>query len=192
MYIFKAIYGPIDNNEAKVRILGKKFTINNRDKCYIIYNNKKYELKEYFEDIENNYNHKDLFKLKLIFIHKIIDMSNLFNGCDSLISLSEISKIITKKSTLNISREISFAFIANDKIKLNIDNHKTSKELFKDYKQFVLYSNIISKKDKSIELYITNMTNMFYECHSLIFLSNKFELNTSKVIDMSGMFYGCN
>ena len=60
------IMKPIENNKERVRIFGKKFVKNNQDKCKIEYKDKIYELKEYFEDIDNNYNHKDeiLFKYK--------------------------------------------------------------------------------------------------------------------------------
>ena len=51
------IYKP--NKEGKVRIFGENFVNNNKDKCKIIYNNKEYELKEYFNDIDKEYNNKD-------------------------------------------------------------------------------------------------------------------------------------
>ena len=87
-YYFIVYYKPDENNIKKVRILNKEvFIKNNKNKCKIIYNNKIYELKEYFEDIDINYNHKDLIKIKLIFIHNIIDMSFMFCNCSSLISL---------------------------------------------------------------------------------------------------------
>ena len=82
-----AYYLPNKNNE-KVKILDEYFIRKNRNKCKIIYKNKIYEIKEYFEDIYINYNHKDKIKLKLIFIHNIIGMSNIFYNCISLKSLS--------------------------------------------------------------------------------------------------------
>ena len=88
-YYLIAEYKPKNDNEEKVKILDKSFIKNNRNKCKIIYKNKKYELKEYFEDIEKNYNHKDKIKFKLMFIHNIIDLSYMFYNCNSLISLSD-------------------------------------------------------------------------------------------------------
>ena len=54
----------IKNN--KLRIFGKTFVNKNKNKgkCEIIYKNKQFELKEYLEDIDKNYN-KNLIKLKL-------------------------------------------------------------------------------------------------------------------------------
>ncbi len=66
-YYFKAKYEPDENNKNKVKILDKKFIKRNKNKCKIIYKNKIYELKEYFDDIDLNYNHKDLLNLNYYF-----------------------------------------------------------------------------------------------------------------------------
>ena len=79
-------YQPNENNNEKVKILDKVFIEKNKNKSKILYKNKLYELKEYFEDIDRNYNHKDSIKFKLIFVHNIIDLSYAFYNCDSLIS----------------------------------------------------------------------------------------------------------
>ena len=54
--IFKCVYC---QNNNKVRIFGEKFVNKNKYKCKIIYKNQEYELKEYFEDIDNNYKNKE-------------------------------------------------------------------------------------------------------------------------------------
>ena len=46
-------------NEDILRIFSKYFVKYNKNKCKIIYKNKKYELKKYFQEIDNNYNRKD-------------------------------------------------------------------------------------------------------------------------------------
>ena len=78
---------PIENNEERVRIFGENFVKNNRDKCKIEYKDKIYELKEYFEDIDKNYNHKDEIGFFLIGINNIKDISYLFSDCDNLSSI---------------------------------------------------------------------------------------------------------
>ena len=50
------IYKPDEDNKEKVRIFGECFVNNNIQKCRIIYNNEEYVLKEYFNDIDYNYN----------------------------------------------------------------------------------------------------------------------------------------
>ena len=65
--------------EDIIRIFGKYFVEQNRNKCKIIYNNKKYKLKEYFGEIDNNYNPKiKEIKIKLIGIYNIINMKKMF------------------------------------------------------------------------------------------------------------------
>ena len=81
------------NNEGKVKIFGETFVKNNKENCKIIYNNKKYEIKEYINDIDKN---KDEIKIKLKGINKITNMSYMFSGCNALTSLPDISKWDTK------------------------------------------------------------------------------------------------
>ena len=87
-------------NLERLKIFGKKFVENNKDKCKIIYNDKEKELKEYYEE----FNNMNVIKFKLKFIKKIIDMSYMFEMCDNLISIKikgdtngiNIELIITK------------------------------------------------------------------------------------------------
>ena len=57
------IYKP--KNKGKIKIFGSQFVYYNKDKCKIIYNNKEYELTEYFDNIDNE------LKIKLKGITKI-------------------------------------------------------------------------------------------------------------------------
>ena len=102
IYYIKSNYKPPENNNEKVNILNRQFVESNKKNCKILYKNKIYELKEYFEDIDINYNHKDLIKLKLIFIHNIIDMSFMLYYYNSLISLSINGKTNINASNLQI------------------------------------------------------------------------------------------
>ena len=78
-YIYiEIIYKPNEKNEDKVRIFRENFINNNKQKCSIIYNEKEYQLKEYFEEIDDNYNHKDQIILKLKIISQIMDISYMF------------------------------------------------------------------------------------------------------------------
>ena len=78
---------PIENNEERVRIFGENFVKNNRDKCKIKFKNGIYDLKEYFEDIDEKYNHKDEIRFFLIGINNINDISYLFSDCNKLSSI---------------------------------------------------------------------------------------------------------
>ena len=114
--VFEMIYKPNENKDEKkeklrgykeynffhfidekeysgdvIRILDKYFIKNNKNKGKLIYNNKKYELKEYFEEIDNNYRNKDIIKIKLYGINNIFDMNRMFYGCYHLSLFSEIN-----------------------------------------------------------------------------------------------------
>jgi len=77
------------NKNKKIKIFGEEFEKNNKDKCKIIYDNKEYELKEEFE-IKNKNESKLNITLKNI--NNITNMSCMFFGCSSLLSLPDISK----------------------------------------------------------------------------------------------------
>ena len=155
-------YVPKKENKEKVRIFGNRFISKNMNKCKIIYYNKEFELKEYFNDIYPNYDNKTPFKFKLKGINNITDISHIFNGCYSLYYLPDISNW----NTSNIY-DMSFMFSS-------------------------CYSLIslpdLSKWNTSN---VTSMRQMFYGCNLLKSLPDISKLNTSNVNDMSSMFEGC-
>ena len=85
-------YIPVMNNNMnnRIRIFGKTFVDNNKDKCKIIFSpnsNEKeweweYELKEFWDDIVHNYKYPAPFKFKLKGINNITDATGMFSGCD--------------------------------------------------------------------------------------------------------------
>ena len=87
----KLIY-KLEEEEEEIKILGKQFIEKNKNKCYIIYKNKKYELNEYFKVEEMNKN----LEIKIKGINRITDISYMFYECSSLISIDDISNWNTK------------------------------------------------------------------------------------------------
>ena len=67
----KITYKPKETNGEEVRIFSEAFVANNENKCKIIYQDNEYDLNENFDDIDNNYNSKDLFSIKLRGINNI-------------------------------------------------------------------------------------------------------------------------
>ena len=203
-----------------MKILDENFIKKNKDKAKILYKNKIYELKEYFEDIDENYNHKDLIKLKIIFIHNIIDMSYMFYKCYTLITLSDKDKISNMKK-IYITKSYK-SLISIDDYQMNnkldgIDKESISLSDKSETNQSYLNNNSNSNEISSISeaseqkstnlfsykenfqfsfplsfIRITNMNSMFYGCKSLISLPDISKWNTSNVNDMSRMFYLCN
>ena len=52
-------------NQNKTKIFDNKFIYKNKDKCKIIYKNKVYELKEYFENIDDDISSSSKYLYKL-------------------------------------------------------------------------------------------------------------------------------
>ena len=77
----------IKNGDKNVKIFGNTFVKNNKDKCRIIFNEKEYDLKEYF-DITNYKNEKNILEIELKINNNLEDMSYMFDGCSSLLYLS--------------------------------------------------------------------------------------------------------
>ena len=132
--------------EDAIRILGKKFVKQNKNKCKIIYNNKKYELKEYLDEIDDNYNHniKEI-KLKIIGINNIIDFSKMFRGCFHLLSVSE-SKIENIEECIFQSYDI---FNDNNPY-LSLFDEKKAKDTMEE--------------NKSIDYEFNNSFDLYYGC----------------------------
>ena len=86
----------IGKEEDEINIFGSNFVKNNKDKCKLIIDNIEYEITEKFKI--KNYKNKTL-NIKLKGNDKITDMSNMFEGCSSLISLPDISKWNTNNIT---------------------------------------------------------------------------------------------
>ena len=66
-------------NGSQIKLFGSDFVKRNKDKykCKIIYNEKEYDLMEYFT-FDNNYNHNDSIKIQLRINNNIKDISYMF------------------------------------------------------------------------------------------------------------------
>ena len=147
----------IEDYRNKTRIFGKIFVNNNEDNCHIIIDGKKYNLMEYIE-FKNNRKNK-ILEVKLIGVSKIIEASSMFDGCESLISINNISNW----NTYNVKNMIS---------------------MFRGCKYLESLPGINDLNTDNVEY----MNNMFSGCISLKPLPDISNWNTSNVIDMSDMF----
>ena len=81
------------NNNEKIRLFGEKFVENNKSECYLIINNKKKDLCEFYNiNIDNKDNidtNKELV-IKYIENKKLNDLSYMFCECKDLLSISII------------------------------------------------------------------------------------------------------
>ena len=195
---FTIIYKPNKSNTGKIRIFGENFVTKNRDKCKIIYEEKEFELTEYFEDLNNN---KFLFIDLIILILKIddnniTDISYMFSECNTLLSIHpyNLESINTDDKNMNtIPDDLQKNTILNEEL----NETQTSNE---KYQQFYGYNND-SLKSLSFS-HISNTSNKINESYNSIkSLNDKLrfkiypdisKLNTSKVTNISHMFHRCS
>jgi len=205
-----------NNNRNKFKIFDKRFINKNKDKCKIIYQNNEYELKEYFEEIENNYNNKEEISFILKINKNINNISYMFFNCDELLLIRNISNINYSEDNKSFSNDIEdeFDLFNENAQKDKIFNQNEENNLYKDleddqksslkstirneYTTNNFLSNSSNYKDnliKSSEYYnfynISNMSYMFNGCESLISLPDISKWNTSNVTDMNDIFRGC-
>jgi len=178
----------IKEKDTKIKIFGKNFVKNNKDKCKIICQNKSYDLSEYF-DLSDYDKNKDILTIKLKGINNISNMSYMFNKCLSLDSLSDISYLNMKNVT-----NISFMFSNCSQLTSLPDISKWNTENINDMNSiFSGCSSLISLPDisKWNTQKVTNMSWMFKNCSSLTSLPDISMWNTDKLTNMESLFENC-
>ena len=86
-YCNKLVYSN-DNFIKEIQIFGTKFLINNIKKLKIIIKNKNRKI-----NIDGKIRTEmKILRIKIIFLDRILYLNSLFNSCDSLLSLPDISK----------------------------------------------------------------------------------------------------
>ena len=185
-----AKYSIKDIKENILQVFGNRFVENNKDKCKIIINNKKYRLTNCLELNTDKIDNKQEIMIKLAGINNIINPSDMFYGCSSLKLLPDISKW----NTSNVEYMNSLFYECSSLESLpDLGNWDTSKvvsmnSLFYECSSLKLLPDI-SKWNTSNVKY---MNSLFYECSSLESMSDISKWITSSVISMDSMFYRCS
>ena len=175
-------------NSSSIKLFDKDFIHNNKKNCKFIYEDKSYELTEYF-NLSNYKIDKDNFEIKLTGINNITNMSYMFCGCSSLINLPNIDKLRTKEVTnmkymlTGCSSLTSFPDIS----KWNTSNVTNMSYMFDRCSSLKTLPDI----SKWNVINVKNMNSMFCGCSSLTSLPDISKWNTINVINMSYLFCGC-
>ena len=128
-------YQPSKGNKKKVKIFGKKF-VNKNESLEVIYNGKNYKIKDYINEIDNNYNNEDEINLKLLGINYISNLSEMFCECIFLIS---IAVILTKKNTTEKDNKNSSSNNSENIYYTGEDNNNSSNDNFDDDNLYDIY-----------------------------------------------------
>ena len=192
------IYYKINKNEKKIKIFGKEFVENNKEKCKLFIEGKEYELMEYL-DIKNIKEIKDKLEITLVGIRNITNASYMFSGregilidekFESLLSVPDLSKW----NTINVTDMKYMFFCCSSLTSLpdisewNTINVTDMNHMF-SYCKSLLSLPDISKWNTSN---VINMDFMFCECSSLSSLPDISKWNISKVKSKACMFSDCN
>ena len=183
-----------EEEDDRIRLFGKKFIEDNKDKCLIIYNDEIYPLQEYFliKDIESKKN----LEIKLLIFDKINSLFCLFNKCKSL------TKIELFKNNDKFSNQYNENNLKNIKSIVN-ENDSEYSEFSNSNKENDFYP---SKSDKSLTItdYYSIINQKYngtfsslYSYNNLLNTRNKYIKSKSiiylpKIIDMSGIFNWCS
>ena len=191
----------IKNTKNNLRILGKEFVENNKNKAKLIINNKKYNLTEFNPVI--NYAKQEL-KINIILNQNNLNKSCMFMDCISLISVSiyedkENIKNPNDKSLKDEEEYLLGKYFGNE-IK-NISTEKNSElNTYSEYSLILEKSENISDKStiRNLSQFIPkeritfiSFKDMFRTCISLVSLPDISHWNTRNVFDMSRMFANC-
>ena len=184
----------INKGDKRIKIFGRKFIENNKDKCKIIINNKEQEICEYL-DINKNISNKEILEIKLKETKTITNMSYIFGRYYKLeeYNLSLISIIDFSWNMENVT-DISgiFAFCPSlsyisDISKWNTKNVTDMSYLFNICKSLKAIPDISQWNTKNVK----NMSNMFNMCYSLSSLPDISKWDASNVECMHLMFNQC-
>ena len=99
---YKLIYN-VNTEVTRTRIFGTDFVQKNKNKCEIIFNNKIYDLREYFDESLNDNKSQIEFILKTV---DLDDMSYMFDKCTSLLSMSYYGELEEEEEDININNDL--------------------------------------------------------------------------------------
>ena len=184
-------------NHNQIKLFDSDFVNKNKDKCKIIYNEKEYDLMEYFT-FDNNYNHNDSIKIQLRINNNITDISYMFSNCKELLSIRDnsfynydITNIYEPFS--NDSNEESNDSDGIEEGEKFYGGGSTLSAIQGDANISIFTGiNDLNLCKEKILSHIIDMNSMFYECSSLISLPVISELDTKNVTNMGSMFFGCS
>ena len=189
-------------NTGKLKLFDYFFVEKNKDKCKIIYDNKEYELSEYFK-VDNN-NDNNIIKIQLKINNNIEDLGYMFKECKELLSIRDISNL-NNYSNINKSLDESLSYNYFDESD-NVSEEECDENFYKDNltissiqsnistSEFIGIKKVINnldKQQKKIFYNVNNMISMFEGCSSLISLSDISKWKINDVTNMSHMLRGC-
>ena len=187
----ECIFEYLIDQDDKIKIFGNRFVKNNKDNCYIIHNEKKYELTPEF-NVKETKLFSNTLEIKLKINNPLTNISYMFNNCKNLKSLKKISYFNEFHFT-NLSHLFSGCYLLQklpDEISLwNTEKVISMEALFYDCSNLHLLPKNIAEWNTENVL---SMKDLFNGCSTLELLPDISKWNTKNVISMNGMFGYCS
>ena len=182
----------INQNENKIKLFGDQFIINVeniKNNLRLILENKPYEFEQYFDLKNIVYNPKDTLTIKLTGVNELIDVSHMFDSCESLLSVSQIgnwdsSQINNMKCMFNRCKNL---LSLPDIHFLNTSQVKYMSFLFSRCKSLTSLPDISIWDTSNVK----DMSYMFYSCKALKSIADLSKWNASNVTKISNVFFKC-
>ena len=175
MKCYKMIY-KIEKNTEKLTILGKDFIKNNKNKCKLIINNKKYSLDEFFIIKENKY---DNIKIGLILIKDLCNRSFIFENCKSLKSFFNYNDI--KKIDKNELKENNI-YETNDTFLLYNNKNDNAHPIYQNSRDNEINYSTIKQNEEIIDNQGESL---------ILFWKSKLNISQNYCINLEKMSYNC-
>ena len=135
-------------------IFSTGFVVHNKNKCYLLINNKKYDLCSYLPyDIDK----KNKIKIKLIETKKITDLSRMFGKCTRITSLDISQWNSTNVTDMSYMFEDCFNLLSLNISNLNTINITEMYSIFSGCEKLLTLSGISNWNT----INVTNMRNLF-------------------------------
>ena len=148
--------------DTEIKLFGKNFVENNKNNCHLLIDGDPNKLFQYYK-LSNEQKNKDHIEIKLIETKPITNVSNIFDGCNSLQS-------ITDWNTSNIE-DMSYMFCNCYKLeslpdisRWNTENVVNMSSMFLNCSSLKSFPEISEWKINKVK----NMSYMFAGCKSLI------------------------
>ena len=150
-----------ENENDNIRLLGKDFVKNNKNKIKLIINNKKYKLKEF---INSNEIKNDIIKINIIVSKEISNISHLFDNCYKLkeIFFCDDTRFIDDKGPHLIEEYNDYDNDIYIDYNENIPDNCSEHSLYQNIRTDDIYSNCSE---------IKNNTKMEEKCNKVIIIN---------------------
>ena len=172
----------------KIKIFGNKFVENNKGKCEMVVFGEKYELNTHFNknDIKLNSN---TFKIILKGMNKLVNLSGMFEGCTSLISISGLSEynLINIFDISSVFEGCTSLSSLPDISNWNTINIRNMSCLFKGCTSLEYIPDISKWRTDNVN----DMIGLFASCRKLTSLPDISNWNISNVNNINGLFSSC-